>query len=47
MKRLNAKGIRINVYNPILQYDYFFGSEVINSLDELKKKGMYYHSKQI
>lgn len=38
MKRLNAKGIEILVYEPELGDDTFFGSEVLRDLDELKRR---------
>ncbi len=36
MKRLKAKGIEVVVYEPVLQEEEFFHSEVIKSLDEFK-----------
>jgi UDPglucose 6-dehydrogenase len=38
MKRLNAKGIEILVYEPELGDDTFFGSEVLRDLGELKRR---------
>jgi UDPglucose 6-dehydrogenase len=38
MKRLAAKGVKIIVYEPTLADQYFFGAEVIRSLDDFKKQ---------
>ena len=38
MKRLNAKGINIIVYEPLIKENTFFNSPVINNLDEFKNK---------
>lgn len=38
MKRLKAKGIRVVVYEPVLQEASFFGSDVINDLVEFKQQ---------
>jgi len=38
MKRVKAKGITVIVYEPNLTCDSFFGSEIVNDLDEFKSR---------
>ena len=37
MKRLNAKGIKVVIFEPVINEDKFFNSEVINNLDKFKE----------
>lgn len=38
MKRIRAKGVEIVLYEPELEQDEFFGSEVLRDLDEFKRR---------
>lgn len=38
MKRLKAKGIKVIVYEPVLEADDFFGSEVVRDLERFKRE---------
>lgn len=38
MKRLKAKGVEVLVYEPAVEDDLFFNSEVLSDLDEFKKR---------
>ena len=38
MKRLKAKGIKVVIFEPVINENYFFNSEVIKSLNEFKER---------
>ena len=38
MKRLNAKNVRMLVYEPLIKEKDFFGAKILNSIDEFKKE---------
>ncbi|MET3035624.1 nucleotide sugar dehydrogenase [Chryseobacterium sp. NRRL B-14859] len=38
MKRIKAKGIEVEVFEPALKEDYFFGSKVISDLEQFKRE---------
>ena len=38
MKRLKAKGIEVIVYEPVLEEEHFFGSRIIQDLDDFKEE---------
>ena len=38
MKRIKAKGVEVVVYEPILRQSKFFNSDVLEDLDDFKKR---------
>lgn len=38
MKRIKAKGIEVVVYEPVIDEDQFYGSEIVNDLDQFKER---------
>lgn len=38
MKRVKGKGIPVTVYQPVLEADHFYGSEVITDLGTLRRE---------
>lgn len=38
MKRIKAKGIEVVVYEPVIEEDQFYGSEIVNDLDQFKQR---------
>ncbi len=38
MKRIKAKGIEVVVYEPVIDEDQFYGSEIVNDLDQFKQR---------
>lgn len=38
MKRIKAKGIEVVVYEPVIEEGQFYGSEIVNDLDQFKQR---------
>jgi UDPglucose 6-dehydrogenase len=38
MKRIKAKGIEVVVYEPVIEDDQFYGSEIVNDLEQFKER---------
>ena len=38
MKRIKAKGIEVVVYEPVIEEEQFYGSEIVNDLGQFKQR---------